>query len=366
MRLQRALKWTAVVVPAALLATGVVAYWRSDNACSQPSAAPRVPMRATVYCDYGSPQMLRTEMVETPVAGDDQIRVRVRAAAVNPLDWHYLRGTPYIGRLEMGLRRPRETRLGVDFAGIVDSVGRRVTRFSVGDSVFGGRTGAFAEYVVVHADRAVAPKPPNLSFAQAAAIPVAGSTALQALRDQAAIRPGQRVLINGASGGVGTFAVQIAKARGAHVTGVCSARNVALVRAIGADSVIDYTRDDFTRGAQRYDVIIDNVGNHPLSALRRVLTPEGRYVMVGGPSGRWLDPMPRAFGALATSWLVSQDLRFFVAALNQRDLGVLADLAREGRLTPVIDRTYPLREIQAAVAYLETGRARGKVVVTID
>ncbi len=367
MRLKRALKWTAVVAPLALLATGAIAYWRSDNACSDPvTGPPRVPMRAAVYCDYGPPRVVRIAQVEKPVAGDSQIVVRVRAAAVNPLDWHYVRGTPYIGRLEMGLRRPKVTRLGVDFAGTVDSVGKHVTRFRVGDEVFGGRTGAFAQYVAVRADRAVVAKPARLSFEQAAAIPVAAVTALQALRDQGAVRPGQRVLINGASGGVGTFAVQIAKALGAHVTGVCSARNVAMVRSIGADSVIDYTKDDFTRGTQRYDVIIDNVGNHSLSALRHVLTPTGRYVIVGGPSGRWLDPLPRAFAATATSWFVKQDLRFFISAFNQRDLTILHDLADQGRVTPVIDRTYPLDQLQAAVAYLETGRARGKVVVTID
>ncbi|WP_345784851.1 NAD(P)-dependent alcohol dehydrogenase [Roseisolibacter agri] len=323
-------------------------------------------MRAAVYCDYGPPRVVRIAQVEKPVAGDGQIVVRVRAAAVNPLDWHYIRGTPYIGRLEMGLRRPKVTRLGVDFAGTVESVGPHVTRFKVGDEVYGGRTGAFAQYVAVRADRAVVPKPARLSFEQAAAIPIAAVTALQALRDQGAVRPGQRVLINGASGGVGTFAVQIAKSLGAHVTGVCSARNVAMVRSIGADSVIDYTKDDFTRGAQRYDVIIDNVGNHSLSALRRVLTPTGRYVIVGGPSGRWLDPLPRAFAAKATSWFVKQDLRFFISEFNQRDLTLLRDLAQAGRVTPVIDRTYPLDQLQAAVAYLETGRARGKVVVTID
>ena len=367
MRWKRALKWTAIAVPAALLATLGVAYLRSDNECSAPPAGPpRTPMRAVVYCDYGSPRTLRLAQIEKPVATDDQIVVRVRAAAVNPLDWHYMRGTPYIGRMEMGLRRPKVTRLGVDFAGVVDSVGRNVTRFRRGDEVFGGRTGAFAEYVAVRADRAVVPKPAGISFEQAAAVPIAAVTALQAVRDQGGVRAGQRVLVNGASGGVGTFAVQIAKAMGAEVTGVSSTRNVELVRSLGADHAIDYTREDFTRGAQRYDVIIDNVGNHPVSALRRVLTPHGRYVMVGGPSGRWLDPLPRAASLAVTSRFVDQDLRFFLAELNAKDLTVLADLMRAGKVTPVIDRRFPLTAIQAAMAYQETGRTRGKVVVTVE
>lgn len=367
MRWKRALKWTAIVIPAALLATLGVAYLRSDNACRAPAAGPpRTPMRAVVYCDYGAPGVLKIEQVEKPVAADDQIVVRVRAAAVNPLDWHYMRGTPYIGRLDMGLRRPKVTRLGVDFAGVVDSVGRNVTRFRRGDEVFGGRTGAFAEYVAVRADGAVAHKPANVGFEQAAAVPIAALTALQALRDQGAVRAGQQVLINGASGGVGTFAVQIAKSMGAEVTGVSSTRNVALVRSIGADHVIDYTREDFTRGTPRYDVIVDNVGNHPLSALRRALKPDGRYVMVGGPSGRWLDPMPRAASLAVTSRFVRQDLRFFLAELNPKDLAVLAELMQSGKVTSVIDRRFPLADIQAAVRYQETGRARGKVVVTVE
>jgi NADPH:quinone reductase-like Zn-dependent oxidoreductase len=370
MKLTRVLKWTAGAIPLALLVTLLVAYLRSDNACGDrgtvpPSAASAV-MKAVVYCDFGPPEVLQLQDVEKPVAGDDQIVVRVRAAGVNPLDWHYMRGTPYLGRLDMGLRRPKVTRLGVDFAGTVESAGRNVTQFKPGDEVFGGRTGAFAQYVAVRADRAVVLKPANLSFEQAATVPVAAITALQALRDKGAVRPGQKVLINGASGGVGTFAVQIAKSLGAEVTGVCSTRNVDMVRSIGADHVVDYTREDFTTGAERYDVIIDNVGNHSLSAVRRVLKPEGRYVMVGGPSGRWVDPLPRAFGAIAMSWFVSQDMRFFIAELNKQDLTVLRDLMQAGKVTPVIDRRYSLSEVQAAVRYLETGRARGKVVVTVD
>jgi NADPH:quinone reductase-like Zn-dependent oxidoreductase len=367
MKLKRVVKWTLGAIPLALLVAFLVAYVRSDNACGErDAAAPRDPMKAVVYCDYGPPDVLELADVEKPVPTDDQVLVRVRAAAVNPLDWHFMRGTPYIGRLGMGLRRPKGTRLGVDFAGTVESAGRNVTQFKPGDEVFGGRTGAFAEYVAVRADRGVVLKPASLSFEQAAAVPVAAITALQALRDEGAVRPGQKVLINGASGGVGTFAVQIAKSFGAEVTGVCSTRNVDLVRSIGADHVLDYTKADFTRGAERYDLIVDNVGNHSLPALRRVLKPDGKYVMVGGPSGRWIDPLPRAAGAFLLSRFGSQDMRFFLSALNKQDLTVLSDLMQAGKVTPVIDRRYRLSEIESAIRYLEGGRARGKVVVTVD
>ncbi|MGH7470454.1 MAG: NAD(P)-dependent alcohol dehydrogenase [Longimicrobiales bacterium] len=323
-------------------------------------------MRAVVYCDYGSPEVLALEAVEKPVPADSQVLIRVRAAAVNPLDWHYMRGTPYIGRIGMGLRKPKITRLGVDFAGVVESVGRSVTQFKPGDEVFGGRTGALAEYVLVREGGSVVLKPANLSFEQAAAVAVAAVTALQGLRDKGQVQPGQRVLINGASGGVGTFAVQIAKSLGAHVTGVCSTRNVEMVRSIGADQVIDYTKEDFTKSAQRYDVIIDNVGNHSLSALRRVITPRGKYVMVGGPSGRWIDPLPRAVNALVLSRFVSQDMGLFLSDLNKKDLTVLRDLMEAGNVTPVIDQRYKLSEIRAAIQYLEAGHARGKVVLIVD
>ena len=367
MRLKRVLKWTAGAIPLALLVTALVAYWTSSNACDgRDAAAPRTPMKAVVYCDYGPPEVLALEDVEKPVPDDDQMLVRVRAVAVNPIDWHFMRGTPYIARLDMGLRKPEGTRLGVDYAGTVEAVGRNVTQFKPGDAVFGGKSGAFAQYVAVRADRAVVPKPANLSFEQAAAVPVAAITALQALRDQGAIRPGQKVLINGASGGVGTFAVQLAKSFGAEVTGVCSTRNVEMVRSIGADRVIDYTKDDFTKRAERYDLVVDNVGNHSLFAVRRVLAPGGRYVMIGGPSGRWIDPLPRAAGAYLLSRFGSHDMRFFISELNKKDLTILRDLMQSGKVTPVVDRRYSFGEIQSAVRYLETGRARGKVVVTVE
>src|SRR5215208_3559745 len=355
MTVKRVLKWTAAAIPLALLAAFGVAYARSDNDCGE-TAAPRTPMKAVVYCEYGSPEVVRLADVEKPVPGDDQVLVRVRAAAVNPLDWHFMRGTPYVGRLGMGLRKPKNTHLGVDYAGVVEAVGKNVTGFKPGDEVFGGRNGAFAQYVAARADRAIVHKPANLTFEQAAAIPVAGITALQALRDQGGIRPGQKVLVNGASGGVGTFAVQIAKSYGADVTGVCSTRNVDMVRSIGADRVIDYTKEDFTKSAERYDLVIDDVGNHPLSALRDVLKPGGRYIMVGGRSGAWIDPFPRVARAALMSRFGNHDMRFFMAQMNAKDLGVLRDLAAAGKLTPVVDRRYPLSEVRAAIAYLETGR----------
>jgi NADPH:quinone reductase-like Zn-dependent oxidoreductase len=365
-RLRRAVVRLAGLLVIVVVAIGLIAYWRSTNECADDDrATPINGMTAIVYCDYGPPRVLKLETVETPVPGDSQVVVRVRAAAVNPLDWHYMRGTPYVGRMAMGLRKPKVVRLGVDFAGTVESVGRAVTRFAPGDDVFGARTGAFAQYVAVREDRVVS-KPANVTFEQAAAVPVAAITALQGLRDHGHVGPGQRVLINGASGGVGTFAVQIAKWLGAEVTGVASTRNMELVRSIGADHVVDYTKDDFTIGAVRYDVIIDNVGNHSLTALRRVLTPNGRYVMIGGPSGRWFDPLPRVLAVAVTSWFADQDMRFFVSRLNQQDLTTLRDLMEAGRTTPVIDRRYTLSQVPAAIEYLETGRARGKVVIVVD
>jgi NADPH:quinone reductase-like Zn-dependent oxidoreductase len=310
--------------------------------------------------------VVKVEDVERPAPGDDQVLVRVRAASINPLDWHYLRGTPYVARLGMGLRKPKSIRLGVDFAGTVEAVGAKVTRFRPGDEVFGGRSGALAQYVTVREDRAVVAKPAKLSFEEAAAIPIAGVTALQALRDRGRLEPGQRVLVNGASGGVGTFAVQIAKALGADVTGVCSTRNVERVRSLGADRVVDYTREDFTALGERWDLLLDNVGNHSLLECRRALAPRGTYVMVGGQPGRWIDPLPRALGAILLSRVVTQDMGMFIAELNQKDLTVLRDLAAAGKLRPVVDRRYRLDEVATALRYLEEGHARGKVVLTVD
>jgi NADPH:quinone reductase-like Zn-dependent oxidoreductase len=323
-------------------------------------------MRAITYTDYGPPEVLKLTEVAQPVPGAAEVLVRIRAASVNPLDWHFMRGTPRILRLMAGWRRPKVTRLGVDLAGTVVGVGGHVLGFKPSDEVFGVGRGALAEFVCARADR-LAVKPASVTFAQAAAVPVAGISALQGLRDHGRIRAGQKVLVNGAAGGVGTFAVQLARSFGAEVTGVCSTRNVDLVRSLGADHVVDYTREDFTQSGRRHDLILDSVGNHSRSALRRALTPGGTAVLVGGPDdGRWLGPMADMLQAVVGSWFSSRKLRPFLAQLNQSDLIVLQELLQSGKVTPVIDRTYLLSDAPAAIRYLETGHARGKVVVTVE
>jgi NADPH:quinone reductase-like Zn-dependent oxidoreductase len=366
MKLKRIIKWTSGSIALALVVAALVAYFRSDNECGRNVTRRGELMNAIVYCEYGSPEVLKLERVEKPVPDANQVLVRVRAASINPLDWHYMRGMPYFMRFEAGLRKPKVIRLGVDFAGTVESVGRSVTKFKPGDEVIGAKTGAFAEYVTVAEDRAVVLKPSNLTFEQAAAVPIAALTALQSLRDKGKVQPGQKVLINGASGGVGTFAVQIAKSMGAEVTGVCSTRNVNMVRSIGADHVIDYTKDDFTKSNQKYDVMIDNVGNHSLSECRRVLNEKGIYVMVGGLPGRWIDPLPRALYASLLSRFVSQDMRMILAHMKNEDLTIVRDLMQAGKVTPVIDKRYKLSELPVAIGYLEQGHARGKVVITLE
>jgi len=369
-KLKRIAGWSVLVLILAIGIVFAVAWSRSDNTCDEDLAGtPRNPMKAIVYCDYGTADVLRLEDIEKPVPADDELLVRVRAAAVNPLEWHYIRGTPYIMRLGTGLRKPAVIRLGVDFAGTVEAVGRNVTQFKPGDDVFGGRTGALAEYVTVRESRAVVPKPANLSFEQAATVGIAAITALQGLRDKGQVKPGQKVLINGASGGVGTFAVQIAKSFGAHVTGVCSTRNVDMVRSLGADEVIDYTREDYTEGSERYDVIIDNVGNRPLLDNRRVLKSDGKFVLIGGggpDAGNWIGPMAGPIKAFVVSKFVDQEMVMLLAQLNKEDLAFLSDLMQARRVTPVIDRRYPLSEVPAAIRYLEEGHARGKVVITVE
>ena len=326
-------------------------------------------MKAVVYTDYGSPDVLEIRDIKKPVPNDDQVLVKVRAASVNPLDWHFMEGTPYIMRaMGVGLRKPKDPRLGVDMAGQVEAVGKNVTQFKPGDEVFGGKTGAFAEYVCARADRAIVLKPANMTFEQAASVPIAAITALQGLRDKGKVQPGQKVLINGASGGVGTFAVQIAKSFGADVTGVCSTRNLDLVRSLGADHVIDYTKEDFTKGEQRYDVILDNVGTQPLSGFRHALKPKGICVMIGGGGpndGGLIGPMGRPIKALLMSPFISQKMGMFMAELNKKDLTILGDLMQSGKVKPVIDRTYPLSQIAEAIRYLEEGHARGKVIITV-
>ena len=368
-RWKRILKWTGGVILVALIAWAFIAYWTSTNDCERYAAVPANPMKAVVYCDYGVPN-LKLQEIEKPTPADDQLLVKVRAASVNPLDWHFIEGTPYVMRaMGVGLRKPKDTRLGVDFAGTVEAVGKNVTKFKPGDEVFGGRDGAFAEYVCVRESRAVALKPANVTFEQAASVPIAGITALQGLRDKGKVQPGQKVLINGASGGVSTFAVQIAKSFGADVTGVYSTRNVDLVRSIGADHVIDYTKEDFTKSDQRYDVMYDTVGNRSLLECRRILTPKGKAVMIGGggPGDQGLiGPLVGPIKLLMLSPFVSQEMGTFLAELNQKDLTFLADLMESGKVTPVIDKRYKLSELPQAIEYLEQGHARGKVVVNAE
>lgn len=322
-------------------------------------------MKAVVYNRFGSPDVLQIQDVEKPIPRDDEVLIRVHAASVNPLDWHFMRGTPYLGRLLFGIRKPRIPRLGADVAGVVEAVGRNVTGFQSGDAVFGTCSGAFAEYACTK-ESTLVKKPGNVTFEQAASIPVAALTALQGLRDKGRVQPGQKVLINGAGGGVGTFAVQIAKWLGAEVTGVCSTTKVDLVRSIGADRVIDYTREDFTGGGQHYDVILDCYANHSLSAIRRVLNRRGIYLMVGGPGGDWIDPLSALFKALLLSRFVSQNLSMFLAKPNSNDMRIIGELIETGKVRPVIDRRYTLSDVPAAIRYLEEGHARGKVVITIN
>jgi NADPH:quinone reductase-like Zn-dependent oxidoreductase len=330
-----------------------------------PAAALKNTMKAVVYDRYGSPDVLELRDISRPVVGNGEVLVRVRAAAVSPGDWLYLRGEPYIMRPAVGLFTPRNGVLGRAIAGQVHEAGGGVTRFRPGDEVFAEISkGGFAEYASVPAV-ALALKPPSLTHEQAAAVPLVGVTALKGLRDHGKIKPGQKVLITGASGGVGSFAVQIAKAFGADVTAVCSTRNADFVRSIGADHVIDYTREDFLHGGHRYDLILDNVGNHSVLECRRALTPGGTLLPNSGAGGRWLDGLPRVAGALALSPFVRQRLRPFVPAGTGADLAVLTGLIEAGKVTPVIDRTYPLSETAAALAYYGQGHTRGKVVITM-
>jgi len=323
-------------------------------------------MKAIVRDTYGSPDLLELRDIDVPEISDDDVLVRVHAAGVGRDVWHVMTGLPYPIRLAgYGFRAPKNPVIGSDMAGVVEGVGRNVRRFQPGDEVFGIGKGSYAEYVCAPEDK-LALKPANLTFEQAAVLAIMGSTALQALRDHGKVRPGQEVLIIGASGGVGTYAVQIAKAFGAHVTGVCSTTKVEMVRSIGADHVIDYTREDFAEGDQRYDVILDIGGNSSLARLRRALTPEGTLVIVGGEGGgRWLGGTDRQIRALVLSPFVSQKLGTFVNRENHEDLLVLKELIESGKVTPVIDRTYLLSDVPEAIRYLEEGHARGKVVITV-
>jgi NADPH:quinone reductase-like Zn-dependent oxidoreductase len=341
--------------------------WARPSLAQTPSPTAGSRMKAVVHHDYGSPDVLRLEEVEKPVCRDDQVLIRVRAVSLNPVDWHYMRGEPYLLRAgEAAPFKPKAIRLGVDLAGDVEAAGKNVTHIKPGDAVFGARFGSLAEYVCA-SEESLALKPKEITFEEAAAIPVAGVTALQGLRDQGRLERGQKVLINGASGGVGTFAVQIAKSFGAEVTGVCSTRNIGMVQSIGADHVIDYTRENFTESGRQYDLILDMVGTHSPSDYRRALTPSGTLVVVGSlDKGRWLGPLAGALKAVVFSRFVSQRFLFFIADENREDLTLLADLMKSGKLKSVIDKRYSLRQVSEAMRYLEEGHARGKVIVTLE
>ena len=371
MSLKRIAKWSARAILLTLILaflTGLIAYWRSTNDCDRNTAAPINPMKAIRYCEYGSPDVVKLDDVEKPVPNDDQVLIKVRASSLNALDAYMIRDA-WPNRLIFGLRKPRDTRLGRDVAGQVEAVGKNVTEFKPGDEVFGVSRGALAEYACTP-ERGLVMKPPSVSFEQAASLPLAGLTALQGLRE-GKIQPGQKVLINGATGGVGTFAVQIAKSFGAEVTAVCSTRNVDLVRSIGADHVIDYTKEDFTKSDQRYDVIFDNVANHSFGERHRVLNPKGICVLagMGGAGVKGGEAIRRIVGNLfiarGLSSFTNQRFAQYMTKMSKQDLIMLGDLIQAGKITPVIERTYKLSDAPEAVRQLDAGHARGKLVITV-
>ena len=369
MKVKRILKRGAMAILIVLFVWIQFAYWTSTNDCGRSVPAGAERMKAVRYCEYGPPdKVLKVEQVEKPVPNDNQLLVRVRAVSLRFYDGGMLEGS-VPGRLVFGLRKPKNTIPGSDFAGTVEAVGRNVTEFKVGDEVFGVRAGALAEYICVRRNGAVSLKPANVNFEQAASIPTA-LVALQGLRDTARVKAGQKVLINGASGGVGTFAVQIARAYGAEVTGVCSTRNRDLVRSLGADHVIDYTKEDYTKGDHRYDVIYDLVNNHSFAERRRVLKPGGICVLAGvGGSGMHEETLSRFIGVFTASLrskFGNKKFPIFGVDINKEDLGVLRDLTESGKIVPALTKTYPLTETAGAYRYLETGHAQGKIAITID
>src|SRR5256714_7478447 len=368
MKMKRILKWSALAILLVLFAWFEFVYWTSTNDCGRSIPAGAERMKAIRYCEYGPPDaVLKLEQVEKPVPNDNQILVRVRAVSLRFYDGGMLGGG--IGRLVFGLRKPKNTTPGSDFAGTVEAVGRNVTEFKPGDEVFGVRAGALAEYICVRSSGAMVLKPGNVTFEQAASIPTA-LVALQGLRDTARVKAEQKVLINGAAGGVGTFAVQIAKVMGAEVTGVCSTHNVDLVKSLGADHVIDYTKEDFTKGDQRYDVIYDLVNNHSFAERRRVLKPGGICILAGvGGSGMRKETFFNLTGSLSASLrskFSKEKFVMFGVDINKKDLDVLRDLTEGGKVTPALTKIYPLTETAAAYKYLETGHASGKIAITIE
>jgi NADPH:quinone reductase-like Zn-dependent oxidoreductase len=372
MKLRRVIKWTGrVILVAVLVSTGwvFIAYWNSTNDCARSIPATAERMKAIRYCEYGEPDnVLKLEQVEKPVPNDNQILVRVRAVSLRFFDGGMLGGS-IPGRLLFGLRKPKNTIPASDFAGTVEALGRNVIEFKPGDEVFGVKAGALAEYICVRADRAVVSKPANVTFEQAATIPTA-LVSLQGLRDTARLKAGQQVLINGASGGVGTFTVQIAKAFGAEVTAVCSTRNLDLVRSLGADHVIDYTKEDFTKTDQRYDVIYDLVSNRSFAERRRILKPGGICVLAGtGGSGMHKETLIQfvnGFVAFFRSRFSNEKFSMFGVDITKKDLAVLRDLTESGKITPALTRTYRLSETAAAYKHLETGHVSGKIAITIE
>ena len=335
----------------------------AGDAANIASPAQEQRMKAIVRDQYGTPDVLELQEIDRPAVGDDDVLVRVHSSCVNPMEWHLMTGSPYLARMTGGLRKPKSGRLGADLAGTVAAVGGNVTQFQPGDEVFGASNGAYAEYVRVSVG-AIEPKPSNVSFEEAGTVAIAAFTALQALRDKGELEPGQKVLINGASGGVGTFAVQIAKALGAHVTAVCSSRNVEMVRSIGADHVIDYTEEDFVSSDERYDVFLDTVGNRSVMDSRRVLQPAGIYISIGGPKTS-LGLLGRMFSIMAVSLVGKRTMRVMLARNNKEDLVVLRELLESGKVTPVIDRRYELSEVPDALRYQGEGHAQGKTVITV-
>lgn len=367
MKWKRILKWSVLAVFVFLFAWFQIAYWTSTNDCGRsiPPGAER--MKAITYCEYGAPDVLKIEEIEKPVPKEDELLVRVRAASLNFIDAGLVRG-PSVLRLMSGLRKPNFTGFGQDFAGVIEAVGSNVTEFKPGDEVFGGKRGSVAEYVCVRKER-VALKPSNITFEQAGAVKHAGLTALQGLRT-GKIHAGQKVLINGASGGVGTFALQIAKAFDTEVTAVCTTRNMEVARRLGADHVVDYTKEDFTKREERYDLLFDNVNNHSMSERRRILNPGGICVLAGiGSAGvheGQMSRIARTFGAAFLSRFTNQKFERYITTSNQADLQFLSDLMAKGKITPFVEKTWPMTETPEALRYLDEGHARGKLVIKID
>lgn len=322
-------------------------------------------MKAIVHHKYGSPDVLELQNIDKPVAADGEVLVRVRAASINILDWYGITGLG-IARVGGGFREPKDPRVGVDFAGVVEAIGASVESFKPGDEVYGARSGSFAEYLTIRKQGGIALKPVSMTFEQAAAIPVAGLTALQGLRDKGQIQPGQKVLINGASGGVGTFAVQIAKAFGAEVTGVCHTRHIDVIRSLGANHIVDYAREDFTRSGQRYDLVLDVMGGRSWRDFRRVLNPNATFVLIGGPkTNRLLGPLPHIIRIRLAALRASQKVIFFIANVNRADLLFMNELFEAGKVTPLIDRRYALSELPQAMRHFAEGHPHGKIVITV-